>query len=196
MLPNSQRLNRGGYKLSEIVETCVKSQFTDMVILQEHRGEPDGLVVSHLPYGPTATFTMYNTVMRHDIEGRGTVSEAYPHLVFENFTSGLGERVQSILRYLYPVPKPQSQRVMSFINRNDFISFRHHVFRKRKGVSREAGAEVKEEDVELEEVGPRFELQLYEIKLGTADQEDVEREWIRHAYTNSAKKRRVLSQTL
>ena len=184
MLPNSQRLNRGGYKLSEIVDTCRRSDFTDMVIVQEHRGEPDGLVVTHLPYGPTASFTMVNTVMRHDIEGRGTVSEAYPHLVFDNFTSGLGERVMSILRFLYPVPKVDSKRVMSFVNRDDFISFRHHVVVKNDGHGQ----------VEIEEVGPRFELQLYEIKLGTADQEDVEREWIRHSYTNSAKKRRVLTK--
>ena len=27
----------------------------------------DGLVVCHLPYGPTASFSLFNTVMRHDI---------------------------------------------------------------------------------------------------------------------------------
>lgn len=41
--------------------------FTDMVILHEHRGEPDGMVVCHLPFGPTAYFGLFNTVLRHDI---------------------------------------------------------------------------------------------------------------------------------
>jgi hypothetical protein len=28
---------------------------------------PDGMVVCHLPYGPTAYFGLFNTVLRHDI---------------------------------------------------------------------------------------------------------------------------------
>ena len=31
-------------------------------MVHEHRGEPDGLVVSHMPYGPTAYFGIFNTV--------------------------------------------------------------------------------------------------------------------------------------
>lgn len=53
----------------------------------------DGLVVCHLPFGPTAYFTLYNVVMRHDVPDIGTISEAYPHLIFHNFTSRLGKRV-------------------------------------------------------------------------------------------------------
>ena len=48
-------------------ETCRSDNFTDLVILQEHRGIPDGIVVSHMPYGPTAYFGLHNVVMRHDI---------------------------------------------------------------------------------------------------------------------------------
>lgn len=121
----------------------------------------DGLVVSHLPFGPTAYFTLSNTVMRHDIPKIGTMSEAYPHLIFHNFNSKLGERVsckkivllskklsnpqyrcrctqsftnhvtfyfckqvKSILKYLYPVPKDDSRRVITFANQEDYISFR------------------------------------------------------------------------
>lgn len=54
----------------------------------------DGLVVCHLPFGPTAYFTLYNVVMRHDVPDIGTMSEAYPHLIFHNFTSRLGRRVR------------------------------------------------------------------------------------------------------
>jgi U3 small nucleolar ribonucleoprotein protein IMP4 len=36
-------------------------------MVHEHRGEPDGMVVCHLPYGPTAYFGIFNTVLRHDI---------------------------------------------------------------------------------------------------------------------------------
>ena len=48
----------------------------------------------HLPYGPTAHFTLMDVVMRHDIPEIGTMSEQYPHLVFHNFRSKLGRRVR------------------------------------------------------------------------------------------------------
>lgn len=56
----------------------------------------DGLVVCHLPFGPTAYFTLCNVVMRHDVPDIGTMSEAYPHLIFHNFTSRLGRRVRGV----------------------------------------------------------------------------------------------------
>lgn len=59
----------------------------------------DSLIVCHLPYGPTATFTVCNTIMRHDIPNIGTMSEAYPHLIFHNFKTKLGQRVKH--RYCY-----------------------------------------------------------------------------------------------
>lgn len=48
------------------------------VVVHEHRGEPDGLVVCHLPYGPTAYFGIHHVVTRHDIGTKsevGTMSE-------------------------------------------------------------------------------------------------------------------------
>ena len=48
--------------ISELVNTCRSYDFTDIIIVHEHRGKPDGLVICHLPYGPTAFFGVYNTV--------------------------------------------------------------------------------------------------------------------------------------
>lgn len=33
------------------------------------------------------------------------MSEAYPHLIFDNFQSSIGDRLKNILKYLFPVPK-------------------------------------------------------------------------------------------
>jgi U3 small nucleolar ribonucleoprotein protein IMP4 len=48
-----------------------------------------------------------NCVARHDIKDTqlGTVSEAYPHIILEGFSSALGTRVNNILKHLFPVPK-------------------------------------------------------------------------------------------
>ena len=70
LLPSAQRLNRGNHRVTELVEVCRANAFSDVVVLHETRGEPDGLVVCHLPLGPTAYFTLSNTVLRHDIADR------------------------------------------------------------------------------------------------------------------------------
>lgn len=180
LFPDSQRLNRGTHVLGELVHICRSNDVTDLIIIHEHRGQPDGLVVCHLPHGPTASFSLSGVVMRHDIPDAGTMSEAYPHLIFENFKTPLGERVQSILKYLFPVPKDDSKRTMTFSNDSDHISFRHHTFSK-------SGKEV-----ELAEVGPRFEMKLYSIKQGTIDHKDADTEWVMRPYMNTAKKHRAL----
>ncbi|XP_065023465.1 uncharacterized protein LOC135649209 [Musa acuminata AAA Group] len=185
VIPNSTRMNRGGQVISEIIESCRAHEFTDVVLVHEHRGQPDGLIVCHLPFGPTAYFGLLNVVTRHDIKDKkavGTMSEAYPHLILDNFTSKLGQRTANILKHLFPVPKPDSKRIITFANQSDYISFRHHVYEKRGGPK----------SVELKEVGPRFELRLYQIKLGTVDQSEAQNEWVIRPYMNTAKKRNVL----
>lgn len=168
VFPNSHRINRGTYVVKELAAACRANGVSDLIILHEHRGTPDALIVSHFPHGPTLYFTLHNVALRHDIAayGESTVSEQYPHLIFEGFSSRLGSRVMDALRYLFPVPKEDAKRVMTFANDNDFISFRyvsrhfrpitskdlfcvsrHHVFVKSS-----------HKQIQLAEVGPRFEM--------------------------------------
>lgn len=188
LFPGSQRLNRGNLVMGDLVAACKSNEVTDLVVLHEVRGEPSGLIVSHLPHGPTAFFELRNVVMRHDIrgEGLGTVSEAFPHLIFHGFQSALGARVADVLKYLFPVPKVDSKRVLTFVNDSDSVSFRHHVFTQPPGGGRS------KEDIALSEVGPRFEMSLYQLRLGTVDQDDADNEWVHRGYFNTAKRRRAL----
>jgi U3 small nucleolar ribonucleoprotein protein IMP4 len=184
IIPNSQRLNRGNYEFNQLMTACRANAVTDFLVLHEHRGQPDGLIVCHLPYGPTAYFTMSDLVMRHDIPDLGNMSEAYPHLIFHNFKSRLGTRAMNILKYLFPVPKEDSRRVLTFANHDDYISFRHHTYKKGEGGK----------TIEMSELGPRFQLRLYEIKLGTLENESAaDCEWALRPYMNTSKKRRFLS---
>lgn len=184
IFPNSQRINRGNYEVKQLVEACRSNDVSDLILLHEHRGVPDGLIVCHLPFGPTAYFTLSNVVMRHDIPDVGTMSEQFPHLIFHNFSSKLGNRVKSILKYLFPVPKEESKRVITFANDDDFISFRHHVYKKTENGK----------DIELQEVGPRFEMKIYQIILGTIENVDTaDTEWVYRPYMNTTKKRKFLS---
>jgi len=182
VVPNAMRMNRGTTSVHQLVETARLEKFTDIVLVSESKGVPDTLTVCHLPLGPTITFSVHNVVTRHDIEGVGPMSEQFPHLIFENFTTKLGQRVMHILKYLFPVPRQDATKVVTFDNNDDFISFRHHTFKAAKGGK----------DVTLTEVGPRFELQPFRIVQGTLEMADAEVEWVFHAFMNTAAKRKLL----
>uniref|UniRef100_W6NEM7 Brix domain containing protein n=1 Tax=Haemonchus contortus TaxID=6289 RepID=W6NEM7_HAECO len=183
VFPNAQRLNRGHYDVKQLVQACRANDVTDFILLTETRGNPDGMVVCHLPFGPTAYFTLFNVVMRHDIPDREPMSEQYPHLIFHNLDSKLGRRFTSILKYLFPVPKENSKRVITFANFDDFISFRHHTYTVVQGG-----------EIELKEAGPRFELRPYAIKLGTLENiAAAEDEWVLRSFMNTSRKRQLLS---
>lgn len=129
VFPNSTRLNRGAYTMQELATAARANGVTDMVVVHEHRGVPDALIVSHFPHGPTLLFTLHNVTLRHEVasHSNSTVSEQYPHLILDGFGGRLGDRVKNALRFLFPVPKEDSKRVMTFANNNDFISFRYVV---------------------------------------------------------------------
>jgi len=181
VIPNSRRINRGGHDIKGIVNACKANGVTDLLLLNETRGVPDSIIVSHFPHGPTTFFSLSNVVMRHDIPECGTMSEQYPHLVFHNINSKIGLRIKKVLQHLFPVPKEDSKRVVTFANTEDFVSFRQHTYKRGEGA-----------EIELEELGPRFELRPYCILLGTIDNADAsETEWALRSFIN--KKKNILS---
>lgn len=186
LLPTSIRLNRGNLILPNLVSSALASGLSDVILLHEHRGTPTALTVSHFPHGPTASFSLHNVVLRHDIPNaaRGTVSEAYPHLIFEGFTTKLGQRIIQIIKHLFPPREATSKignRVVTFKNIEDSIEMRHHVFVKTGHQS-----------VELAEVGPRMTMRLFEIRGGTLDNKEGDIEWHMNQYTRTSKKKEYL----
>ena len=186
IIPNSIRVNRGNIVLKDIIKACKQNDFSDLIILHENRGNPDGMIISHMPNGPSVYFGLFNVVLRHDIDDDiEKVSQSFPHLIFNGFNSKLGERIVEILKNLFPIPKKDGNRVLTFNNNDDFISFRHHNFEKKKKFNGEF-------EVDLEEIGPRFEMRPYQILLGTVDQPDSNKEWVLRPFMRTAKNKKNL----
>ena len=186
LFPNSINVNRGAYKIKDIYELGITQGFTDVALLHEHRGEPDGLILSHLPVGPTVYFGLTNAVLRHDAdEGRQAITQALPHLIFENFNEEkIGKRFKTILQNLFPVmKKEESKRIVTFAGDRDFISVRHHSYEK-----------LDYNTIDLTELGPRFELRPYMIKLGNLLQGTATIEWSLKSHINTAKKNKQISE--
>lgn len=70
---------------------------------------------------------------------------------------------------------------MTFSNNDDLISFRHHTFEKDT-----------HKTVQLNELGPRFQMKLYQISLGLINQPESSKEWVLRPYMNTATKRKAL----
>lgn len=68
-------------------------------------------------------------------------------------------------------------RTITFANEGDFVSFRHHL-----------GVKTGKDEVQLSEVGPRFEMRLFEIRLGTAENSDADIEWRLTPYQRRGRK--------
>ena len=183
IIPNCVRMNRGKYILSELVKICEQHEFTDLIIAHAHHGEPDGLIISHFPHGPTAFFGLTNVILRHDLPKKAkNMSQQFPHLIFNNFSTTLGERVSDILKHLFPQPKIDSRRILAFVNDNDYILFRHYNYSKEVASSRK---------IDLEEIGPRFDMKPFQINLGTLENTEASTEWALTSYINTAKKSKL-----
>ena len=189
LLPTAIRLNRGTTVLPNLVSSANAAGLTDLCLLHEHRGTPTAMTISHLPHGPTASFSLHNVLLRHDLpkSASGTVSESYPHLIFEGFTTPLGKRVMQILKHVFP-PREEAitnhkvgNRVVTFKNIEDSVEVRHHVF-VRTGY----------QSVELAEVGPRMTMRLFEIRGGTLENKDGDTEWHMNQYTRTSRKKDYL----
>ncbi|KAJ4155630.1 hypothetical protein LMH87_000866 [Akanthomyces muscarius] len=189
LLPTAIRMNRGNLILPELVRSAKSSGLSDVIVLHEHRGTPTAMTLSHFPHGPTVSFSLHNVVLRHDIPGsvRGTVSESYPHLIFDGFTTPLGKRIVKVLKHTFPPREPittknkMGSRVVTFKNIDDSIEVRHHVF-VRTGY----------DSVELAEVGPRMTMRPFEIRAGTLENKDGDVEWHLSQFTRTAKKKNYL----
>ena len=99
--------------------------------------------------------------------------------------------------------------MVTFANQADFISFRHHMYDKPRGaksitlkaVRARPPACVRAAEPVLTfgcacrraclQVGPRFEMRLYQVKLGTMEQQEAEVEWALRPYMRSGKKRKL-----
>nr|5O9E_A Chain A, Putative U3 small nucleolar ribonucleoprotein [Thermochaetoides thermophila DSM 1495] len=165
MFPTAIRLNRGNLILPDLVMSAQRERLSDIILLHEHRGTPTAITISHFPHGPTLMASLHNVVLRADIPKsiKGTVSESYPHLIFEGFRTPLGQRVVKILKHLFPPRDPTNNaksgnRVITFVNQDDCIEVRHHVYVRTNYNS-----------VELSEVGPRFTMRPFSITMGTLE---------------------------
>jgi len=193
LLPNAKYVRRSshryGHKFSirEISAFAAKREYTTLVVLEEDLKKPSGLIMVHLPVGPTFHFTITNWYESKSIPGHGRPTSHIPELILNNFTTPLGLLTAHLFRSLYPSnPELQGRQVVTLHNQRDFIFLRRHryVFREKRERERPVvGADGKElkgaEGIRaaLQEVGPRLTLKLRRVDKGIQRASGQEWEW-------------------
>ncbi|GFR41601.1 hypothetical protein Agub_g2325 [Astrephomene gubernaculifera] len=194
MLPCAEYYKRNGFPLKKIVKFASKRDFTDLIVLNEDRKQINGLLLVHLPDGPTAHFRLSNLKLGRDIVGHGRATTHRPELILNHFDTRLGHRLGRMLASLFPQnPQFRGRRVVTFHNQRDFIFVRHHryIFEEKETRDPKAKDAKKKKAVvaRLQELGPRFTLKLLSLQKGTFDSKNGEFEWLPKKENKTSRRR-------
>ncbi|XP_053695675.1 probable ribosome production factor 1 [Sabethes cyaneus] len=170
IIPNAMIHSRNKATLKKVCKSAIREEYTDIVVINENNKQPEGLLVIHLPDGPTAHFKVSNFKSLKDMKKRNSVITSHrPEVILTNFTTRLGLTIGRMLGALFHYePEFEGRRVATFHNQRDFIFFRHHVYEFDKNGKR----------VKLRELGPRFTLKLRSLQQGLFDVKCGDYEWL------------------
>eukprot|EP00898_Chlorokybus_atmophyticus_P002367 jgi/Chlat1/3130/Chrsp21S00245 len=192
VFPHATYYKRANYEVKEIVTYAKARDFTDLVVINENRKTINGLLVVHLPNGPTAHFKLSNLTLRKDIKNHGKPTKHKPELILNNFSTKLGHRVGRMFGSLFNQdPQFRGRRAVTFHNQRDFIFFRHHryIFEDNKHADDPKKLPV---IARLQELGPRFTLKLMSLQKGTFDSKNGEFEYTHRAKVDNKNRRRFV----
>ncbi|EZG66566.1 brix domain protein [Gregarina niphandrodes] len=168
VFPESYYVDRRKYVLAEdLVKFATDRGFTDLMIFEQRQGEPHGVFLTHLPEGPTSHFRLSGVVLARTLKGVNATNHN-PEIILHNFSTAVARRLKRQLHSLIP-RKPEfiGRRVIAFVNKHDFIFFRHYRY-----VFEDGGTTAR-----LAEIGPRFTLKLRSLQEGILDRECGKFEW-------------------
>lgn len=170
IVPNAMIHSRNKATLKKVCKSAIREEYTDIVVINENNKQPEGLLVIHLPDGPTAHFKVSNFKSLKDMKKRQSLISGHrPEVILTNFTTRLGLTIGRMLGALFHYePEFEGRRVATFHNQRDFIFFRHHLYEFDNNGKR----------VKLRELGPRFTLKLRSLQQGLFDVKCGDYEWM------------------
>jgi len=158
-IPNAEFRWRNRARVKKVIDQAIPRGYSDIIVVNEDRRNPNGILLIHLPDGPTTYFKLTSLKLRKEIAKKAPYSEHRPEVILNNFNTRLGHSVGRMLASLFHYdPEFKGRRVVTFHNQRDFIFFRHHRYEFEDG-----------KRVNIQEIGPRFTLKLKSLQKGTFD---------------------------
>mmetsp|Transcript_36 Transcript_36/g.38 ORF Transcript_36/g.38 Transcript_36/m.38 type:complete len:329 (+) Transcript_36:75-1061(+) len=179
-IPNVFYYKRGDYPLKDVADYACNKGFTDLIVLTQKAKKPNGVVLMHLPYGPTADFKLTSLKLNSEIHNHGVPTDHDPEIILNNFDTRLGHRMGRMLAALIPQrPEFSGRRVVTFHNQRDFIFVRHHRY-----IFDDEGNKCR-----LQELGPKFTLKLRTLQHGLFDPQFGDFEWKYRSKMSTSRRR-------
>jgi ribosome production factor 1 len=168
-LPNSYFYYRKKFDLGTIMKSAIEKEFTDIIVITERLRKPYKLLLIHLPNGPSMEFKLFDVIYQDELDGHGVAVGYNPELMFRNFKTTLGYRVQRALNALFPKDEElKGRELITFQNQRDYIFFRYYRYIFTDNFT----------NVNLQEIGPRFSMRLLYIQKGLFDPDKGDYEWM------------------
>lgn len=170
IIPNSLATTRHRSSVKKICASAEREGYTDVLIFNENRKKVNGLLLIHLPNGPTAHFKVSNVKLTKDLKrSLNDFTSHRPEVILTNFTTRLGTTIGRMLGAIFHYePQFRGRRAVTFHNQRDYIFFRHHRYEFDKDGKR----------VRLLQLGPQFTLKLRSLQQGLFDSKTGDYEWM------------------
>jgi len=181
LIPNMFYYPRRAYGMKDICKFAANKKFTHLVVLSEKSKVCNGMIVSHLPEGPTAFFKVSNVLSSKHVPNHGAATKHVPELNLHGFGTRLGHRVGRFLGSIFPHNAQfQGRQVVTIHNQRDYLFVRHHRYIFQENTKKQKIENTKDlkTQARLQELGPRFTLKLRWLQEGTFDTQFGEYEWI------------------
>lgn len=168
-IPNTYFYYRKKLDISKMVEFAKEKGFSCLMVVTEEAKKPVRISFCHLfGEGLTLEMKINDIIYREDIKDAALPSDHNPELIFKNFRTKLGLRVQRMFNSLFPKDEElKGRRVITFHNQRDYIFFRHYRYQFEKDL----------QNVRLQEIGPSFTLRLLSIQKGFFERETQDFEY-------------------
>jgi ribosome production factor 1 len=126
-IPNTEFRFRKNCSIKGTMRAAHERGYTHLLVVNQDARKPNGMLMIHLPDGPTANFKLSSVKYHKDIRRHGALSSERPEIIVNNFHTRLG---QTIGRFFVSLchfdPQFKGRRVVTFHNQRDYIFFRHH----------------------------------------------------------------------
>ncbi|AAK39878.1 U3 snoRNP protein IMP4 (nucleomorph) [Guillardia theta] len=169
LFPQSKKINRGRKFLTSLISYCVENEVKNLLVIYELKGNPNCLIISHLPSGPSVYFKISNyniLIFKNDIN---IFFSDLPILLISNLNTPIGSRISKIITNLYPKSSNNSKRIISYVGLSNNIVCNQYLFQKKN---------YNNENMKLKNIGPRFFLRPFKIILGNISEINSNVEWI------------------
>lgn len=163
IIPNVYFYYRKKLNIGEMVTYAKEKGFSTLMVISEECKKPARMSICHLlGEGLTVELKISDIVYREEIRGAALPSDHNPELIFKNFKTKLGLRLQRVFNSIFPKSEElEGRRIITFHNQRDYIFFRHHRYQFEDDL----------QSVRLQEIGPSFTLRLLSIQKGFFDRE-------------------------